>query len=436
MSGISNSTALAAECIGEENGVEARAGKKTPRVLFSRTTMNQNSRNALRSLVEQEMLAEFWTTFAWDVHSNWNRLLPRRWQTQLARRSISEAPAGRVKCSPFREMVRLGLRGTPLERLLCSGERPFSVMRMGIEFDQQVSQRLSVLRPDLVYANEGAALRTFREAHRLGIPAVHEQSSSYWRWTHDLFAEEAERAPEFTALLPNLGDSARHLEQKEEELRLADYVFAPSEHVFRTLAGVVADEKIRVISYGAPPVRSRAAVNLDSGAPLQVLFVGNLGQHKGIGYLLKAIDMLGSGVELTMVGRRLRPNAKVDEACNRWNWHKSLPHSGVLEVMERSDVLVLPSLSEAFGLVVTEALASGLPVIVTPNAGASEMICDGREGFVVPIRSAEAIAEKLEILRRDREMLAEMARRAQITAEKNSWDHYRNRWARTLRNLA
>jgi len=97
----------------------------------------------------------------------------------------------------------------------------------------------------------------------------------------------------------------------------------------------------------------------------------------------------------------------------------------VLDVMMESDVLVLPSLGEGFGLVVAEALACGLPVIVTPNVGSSDLIHDGQEGFVVPVCSADAIAERLETLHRDRELLAAMSRQAQATAAKNSWASYR-----------
>ncbi len=218
-------------------------------------------------------------------------------------------------------------------------------------------------------------------------------------------------------------------------MQRADFVLVASGYVRRTLSGLVPEAKIRVIPYGAPDVKPRRHYNLDSDVPLKVLFVGNLGQHKGIGYLLQAIDMLGSQVELTMIGRRLRPNARVDEACRRWHWHESLPHSEVLRVMQEADVLVLPSLSDAFGMVVTESLACGLPVIVTPNTGANEIIQDGLEGFVVPICSAEAIAEKLEVLHRDREKLVMMSRQAELTAAKNSWENYRANWARIVSSL-
>jgi alpha-maltose-1-phosphate synthase len=420
----------------QENRVNTRTDANKPAVLLSRTTNNQNTRNALRSLVEHEMLAEFWTTVAWNSKSGWNRLLPRSVQMRLARRSVSEAPATRVRSVPWRELVRQSVRGTPAAGLLCSGERPFSVVGMNMHFDASVARRIRKLRPDIVYAYEGAALQTFREAKKQGITTIDEQSSSYSKWTLKLLGEEAERNPEFADLLPTLKDSREHLEWKDEELRLADYVFVPSDHVRSTLAGVVPDEKIRVISYGAPAVKPRAQCNLDSSRPLKVLFVGNLGQHKGIGYLLKAMDVLGGQAELMLVGRRLSPNAKVDEACRRWRWYDNLPHAEVLNAMQQADVLVLPSLSEGCALVVLEALACGLPVVVTPNTGSLAFVRDGREGFVVPICQAEAIAERLEAFHRDREMLAEMSRQAQVTAAENSWENYRANLAGLVGSLA
>ena len=412
---------------------EGSKSEDMPAVLISHPTGNQNVRNALSSLVEHHMLAEFWTTVAWNPESKWNRLVPSRLESQLGRRAFAEAPRERVKCVPSREIVRLGVRSSPLERLLCSGERPFSIIGMYRHFDGRVARRLREISVDAVYAYEGGALQTFRQARRQGIPVLYELPSSHWYWVRELLSEEAERNPEFAGLLPNLKDSAGHMKWKDEELLLADYVFVPSQHVRLTLARVVPDEKIRVIGYGAPPVRRQKRISCDASRPLKVLFVGALAQHKGIGYLLDAIDMLGSRVELTLVGRRFGPNPRVDEACSRWRWFETVPHEQVMEIMIESDVLVLPSFGEGFGLVVSEALACGLPVIVTPNVGASDLVCDGREGFVVPVCSAEAIADRLNVLHRDRELLTQMSHNAQLTAERQSWENYRETWAITVK---
>ena len=404
-----------------------------PGVLISHPTGNQNVRNALRSLAEREMLAEFWTTIAWDSQSGWNRLLPSGMRALLARRAYTEVPGERVKCVPWREMVRLGARPAWLKDVLTSGERPFSIIGVYRHLDGKIARRVRSLHPDAVYAYEGGALETFREAKRLGITTIHEQPSSYWYWVRRLLTEEAERSPEFAGLLPNLADSTGHLQWKDEELALADYVFVPSEHVRRTLAGAVPEEKIRVVHYGAPAVRRRERISTDPGRPLQVLFVGMLAQHKGIGYLLDAVDRAGSQVELTLVGRRFRPNARVDAALNKWRWFESVPNSRVLDLMQEADVLVLPSLTEGCALVVLEALSCGLPVIVTPNTGSLAFVRDGCEGFVVPICQSDAIADRLRTLFHDRELLAAMSRNAQATAAEKSWESYRANFAETLR---
>lgn len=418
-----------------ESDSTAKSARKNCSILISHPTGNQNVRNALLSLVEGEMLAEFWTTVAVSPQSKWIHHLPVKLRAQLIRRAYGEAPWERIRCVPFRESVRLATRTSNLHKLLCSGERPFSIIGMYRHFDGCVARRLRSLRPNAVYAYEGGALQTFREAKRLGITTIYEQPSSYWYWVRDLLSEEAARNPELAGLLPNLRDSPQHLAWKDEELSLADFVFVPSQHVRRTLAGAVSEEKIRVIGYGAPQVRDTRRGRSDPKRPLKVLFVGGLTQHKGIGYLLDAVDKLGSEVELTLVGTRPQPHPRVDAACRQWRWFESVPHARVLELMTEADVLVLPSFGEGFGLVVTEALACGLPVIVTSNVGAADLIRDGREGFVIPAGSAEAIVQRLGILSRDRDQLAQMAGEARSAAAQRNWASYRAEWANAVRDI-
>src|SRR5207244_8367300 len=93
--------------------------------------------------------------------------------------------------------------------------------------------------------------------------------------------------------------------------------------------------------------------------------------------------------------------------------------------MRRHDVLLLPSLFEGFGLAITEAMSQGMPVITTAHTAGPDMIDDGVDGFIVPLRSAGAIAEKLELLARDRERLHAMKISAREKAQMHPWDNYR-----------
>ena len=396
-----------------------------PAVLISHPTGNQFARNAMLAFAGKKMLLEFWTAIAWNPKSKWNRWLPFKMQQQLARRAFPEAPNERLRCFPWRESVRLAARSTPLKNLLSGGERPFSIIGVYRNFDARVARRLQEVRADAVYAYEGGALQTFREAKGQGLSTIYDLPSGHWYWERELLREEAVLNPEMASVIPKLLDSKKHMVEKDEELALADTIIVASQHVRRTLAGVVAEEKIHVVPYGAPALQARPEPIRNRRGPLRVLFAGALTQRKGISYLLEAVSMLGSDVELTLIGQRINPNPVVDDACTNARWFESIPHSQVLDVMLKVDVLVLPSLSEGFGLVVTEALACGLAVIVTPNVGANDLVCDGREGFIVPIRSAESIASRLDTLNRDRDLLAEMSYNAQKTAAEHSWETYR-----------
>lgn len=94
--------------------------------------------------------------------------------------------------------------------------------------------------------------------------------------------------------------------------------------------------------------------------------------------------------------------------------------------MRQSDVMVFPTLFEGRALVVLEALAQGLPVITTMNSGTSDVVIHGESGFIVPIRSTEAICEALELLYLDRSRLSHMKENAVRIAKRSGWAGYRH----------
>ena len=100
------------------------------------------------------------------------------------------------------------------------------------------------------------------------------------------------------------------------------------------------------------------------------------------------------------------------------------PHEQVLSLMRSCDVFCLPSIVEGRALVMQEAMSQGLPLIITPNTGGEDLIIEGHTGFLVPIRSAEAIAEKLNWFLENRSKIPAMGRMAQKHATKYSWEGY------------
>ena len=156
---------LAIDPAAPEIGQEA-----TPSVLLSHPTGNQNVRNALRSLTENRMLAEFWTTIAWNPGPPWNQALPSGLRMQLARRAFEEAPRERVKCVPWREMVRLGVRCYVAKGPLTSRGREAVLhhRHLSAPRPQGGTARKRPLYPNAVYAYEGGALADLPRGQTLG----------------------------------------------------------------------------------------------------------------------------------------------------------------------------------------------------------------------------------------------------------------------------
>ena len=156
-----------------------------------------------------------------------------------------------------------------------------------------------------------------------------------------------------------------------------------------------------------------------------ILFVGRLEKHKGVPDLVQAAAILrrqGYLFRLVIVGRGPeRDGIEQQIVASGLTGCVELP--GFVEdqqlrgLMARAHVLVFPSTfgeryTEVFGLVVAEAMASGTPAIATPNGGVQDLVLDGQTGFLVPQHSPESIAEKLEVLCRDRAQLAQLSSNA------------------------
>lgn len=402
-------------------------------ILHSHPFGNQNVRHAATALARAGMLGEFWTCVRWKDGGLLDRCLPDGMRRELRRRSFPAELDPFIRTSPWREWGRQIAIRCGLGRLTTGESRVFSVDAIFRALDRRVAARIaSCPAATAVYGYDDGALETFRAAKAAGLARIYEHPITHWRKVRRLQEEEAELHPEWIPTLGALRDSAEKFARKDEELALADVIVVPSTFSKESLGlapGLSA--AIHVIPYGGPPVSAAPKPRSDGGR-LKVLFVGGMGQAKGLGYLLDAAERLAPHIELTLVGRRLSPSIPDPAALARWRWFPSLPHDEVLREMAVNDVLVLPSLHEGFALVLLEAMSQGLPVIASHNTGVGDILTDGREGFLVPIRSSDAIVEKLEVLIRNRDLLAEMGEAAKRIAVRCSWEDYERRLVSVL----
>jgi glycosyltransferase involved in cell wall biosynthesis len=405
-------------------------------ILFSHPTGNANVRHAALALAEANLLAEFWTCVSWNPQSPLNALLPAKLRRQLARRALPELVRAKARLWPWREAGRMLTSGRDIPFLTRHEHGVFSIDAVYRSLDRVVARRVAALDGlSAVYAYEDGAVETFRAARERGLRCIYDLPIGYWRVAHALYAEEREREPQWAVTLTGTFDSPEKLARKDEELGRADVVMVASSFTQKTIEAAPCPPKpVHVISYGAPlSAAVEEVVPRARQGKLKVLFVGSLGQRKGLSYLLEAIALLPGAVELTLVGSKTVENcAPLNEALKRHRWIPTLPHDEILREMSRADVFVFPSLFEGFGLVLLEAMSRGLPIIATAHTAAPDLIREGESGFIVPIRSAQAIAEKLDLLARDSHLLSAMSHAARETAAAYTWEQYRARLSHAL----
>ena len=401
-------------------------------ILLSHPTANQNVRQTALAFADAGLLREFWTCVNWKREGFLDRLLSSnpRVQREVRRRSFASELQPFLRTSSAREWTRLILSqlGVPRPGM-------FSLDAVYRSLDRTVARRLTADGDiNAVYAYDDGALETFRVAKKRGIKCIYEHPIVHWRKVLEIQRAEAERRPEWAATLVALRDSDEKLARKDEDLALADVIVTPSAFSRDSLtAAPNVHAPIHVIPYGAPAIRE--SIEHAPHEKLRALFVGALSQAKGLSYLLEAAALFGDRIELTVIGQRVSGTMPPQAVLDRHRYLPSLPHEQLLEEMARHDVLIFPSLHEGFGLVVLEAMSQGTVPIATDHSGAPDVIEDGVDGFIVPIRSAEAIAEKLDLLFRDRQRLAAMRESARHKAAAHSWEICRQRLVALARDV-
>lgn len=293
-------------------------------------------------------------------------------------------------CRAFDEWVALGIRHRPVEAAA-------------------------------VLACEISALSTFRQAAKAGwvklldAPSIHHVAQDRLH-------------PSFEP--PSVARIVRSI--KDEEIASADAILTVSELARSTYVDAgVPREKVLAIPLGAelelfgrPRTRPRTG-------ECRFLFAGAPISRKGFDLLITALESLVREevpFHLRLVGPRGEQSRLVSRLpAARWSSAGPVSQATLAAEMGGSDCLVLPSRNDSYGMVVAEALAAGLPSIVSTMVGAAELIRDGVEGWVVPVNDVGALTARLRSCARDPAQPRGMGESCRRKAEQATWSAYSER---------
>ena len=301
-----------------------------------------------------------------------------------------------------------------------------------LSFDEYTLRRIPEC--DALVAISGSALKTGRLVQRRGGKFICDRGSSHQRYQEELVSEEFRRWG-VSRPVSDPRDTAR----EEGIYAIADAITVPSTFALESFISMgVPPEKMRLIPFGVRLDRFQPVAEPVSGS-FEVVFVGSVGLRKGLPYLLQAF------ARLRHPHKRLRIVGSISDEIKpllaTWPMEHveflgTVPQAELPPILSSSHLFVLPSIEEGFGMVLGQAMACGCPVLATTNTGAPDLIREGVEGFIVPIRDVDALTERMERLIQEPHLQVEM--RAAALARVSSlggWDDYGQAWETALKEL-
>lgn len=395
--------------------------ESTPRVLVAQLGARRHYLVPL-ALVEGGHLERFCT----DLYFGQRPWLDRAFASVVGARAAGfegrchpSVPRTLVSDFPSVPLLSVATRGSASERWMCDGRRfGKAVVRGGFG------------RADTVMAFSSAALEIFQAARARGTATVLDHATAPRNREMAAVAEEEKRFPgwaESSALQDPGLESYSHRQARERAL--ADRILCGSSFV----AGVLQEEgvdpaKIRVVPLG---IDTAFRVERGSQGPrkaLHVLFVGNEGLRKGLGYLLQAVKVLkSSSIRVRIAGHPGFTDEGMSHVRQVCEECRPVLRSEMPACYAWADVLVLPTVSDTFGLVILEAMARGLPVITTTASGGPDVIRHGVDGWIVPVRDSASIARRLDQLASTPGLLAAMSSAARERSAEFDSVTYRKR---------
>lgn len=374
----------------------------------------QHSHRLAQALENAGLLDSYWTMLPDRRALAWlPTALDGGLPTAVMRHSLQFLPVDKVHA----------LIGPLLFQKLASRSAAVGLRQLGewlawTAFDHWVAKQLPRVQPKVVVGYEMCCSETFRVAKSMGITCVLDAAAFHYAFQDKLLDEDKVSARSWAG--------KRLRQRKQIEIERADKIICVSELARRSYIDAGVDEARIVVNQVGCDVTNfvihGAAVR--AGAP-KFVFVGIPGHHKGFDLLISSHVRLLSqfpDAELHVVGDAALAGRLAD--TEQVHLHGKLSHEQLSKFFSQMDCLVLPSRLESFGMVVVEALAAGVPVIVSDHAGASEAIQEGENGWVVPAGIESALFERMLACCQNIDRVRSMSGTCASSAARHDWSHY------------
>ena len=286
-----------------------------------------------------------------------------------------------------------------------------------MKYDAHVAKLIPQLKPDIFVGYEISCRRSFAAARNIGATTILDLASLDHRFSNKALAhlKQDKKSKKIQHKLSV---------QKKAELKLTDHIFCLSQLAKETLVKQgFAENNIHVFHLGTNLDVFKLNPQIKKSGKFSVIYVGNISRAKGVDILISAIKKLGSSdIELILVGSP----ADIPRSELNLGFIQTLGFLSAEQLADefrKSDIFVLPSLVDGWGLVVPEAMACGIPVIVSNHCGSAELVTKNT-GWIVQAGNENDLAKALQEAYNNRAALPKMGRLSAKTVEKKTWAAY------------
>jgi glycosyltransferase involved in cell wall biosynthesis len=302
-----------------------------------------------------------------------------------------------------------------------------------IRHDQWVSVWIEKHKPDLVIGYEKSSFQTFQAVKRYNGKCYLDLAQ-----VHPFFIKQLrEEYTFFKAITGSQKLFATITDRKIAEYQLADLIFSLSDFAKQTLVEHgISDSKIKVNQLGYDPDIFFSKQKMIFNRPIKFIYAGIITKRKGIHLLLEVISNFhSSDVELILVG----PKGDASDFLQKYQsfthitYYEAMPQNQLADFFRNADVFVFPSFLDSWAAVVPEAMACGLPVIITKSTGSSEMVTPDT-GIIIDAGSKQQLEEAVLFFINNKELISNMSEAAMLQSKPFTWTNYQNRLLHQIAN--
>jgi len=355
---------------------------------------------------------------------------------EFNKRAFNDLPIKYFSSKPFLEIIR-SISARKFNSWLTDIIWHYSEL----SFDKWVAAKIEKKEIDIIHTYEHCAYFTLESAKKKGIYTIYEQLSQHHSFFTSIVNQQLALYPELQTDDVNLlinQKAVRRNQRRDEELKLADVILCNSSFTKSTLVNAGIDEKkIKVIPLAFPKPTEKIKLK-DKNASVKFLYAGNQSLRKGLHLLYKAwteCNFKNEDAELWLIGKMELPESLRNDLPGKTIIKNTIPHDELLKLYREADVFVLPTLADGFGMVITESMSQGTPVITTDHSAGPDLIENGKNGWVIPAGDLAALVSLMKSIVNDSKNLNNISAAALKTATQWQWTDYRSLLRSTIQNL-